>query len=107
MFIDDNLKKRVEKVEQEVDRLKSLQTEVMRISFQIANLSDKVNTKLDALDNKVDTKLDALDKSVQSVDKRLGRLEMLFYGLLVGIVTVFVGGLATVLALPGIKANFF
>jgi len=71
-------------MEQEVDRLKSLQTEVMRISFQIANLSDKL-----------DTRLDAVDKSVQSVDKRL---EMLFYGLLVGIITVFVGGLVTVLA---------
>ncbi|MBV8887458.1 MAG: hypothetical protein JO235_26150 [Chroococcidiopsidaceae cyanobacterium CP_BM_RX_35] len=102
MFSDD-LKNRMEKMEQEVDRLKSLQTEVMRVSFQIANLSDKMEARF----NSVDVKLASVDNSIQSLDKRLGRLEMLFYGLLVGIVTVFVGGLATVLGLPYLKTGLF
>ncbi|MBV8883838.1 MAG: hypothetical protein JO235_07535 [Chroococcidiopsidaceae cyanobacterium CP_BM_RX_35] len=90
-------------MEQEVDRLKSLQTEVMRISFQIANLSDKMEARF----NTVDVKLASVDKSIQALDNRLGRLEMLFYGLLVGIVTIFVGGLATVLGLPYLKIKLF
>lgn len=70
-------------MEREIDSLKSLPTEVMRLSFQIANFP-----------NKMEARFDSVDKSLASLDKRFGRVEMVFYGLLAGIVTVFFGAKA-------------
>lgn len=95
MFSDD-LKIRVEKMEREVDSLKSMHVELMRLSLSITNLTEQQNVRFNAVDS-----------SLKALDNRLSRLEMVFYGLLAGLVTVFVGGILTALALPYIRANLF
>ncbi len=106
MFNDD-LRSRVDKMQSEIDALKSIQVDVMRISLSLANLSDKVDAKIDALDKKVDDKIDSLDKKLSaqmtSLDNRLGRME----GWLFGLLTILVGGIASVVVLPYIKATSF
>lgn len=94
MFSDD-LKIRVEKMEREVNSLKSMQVEIMQLSLSITNLTEQQNVRFNAVDS-----------SLKALDNRLSRLDMGFYGLLAGLVTVFVGGILAALV-PYIRANLF
>lgn len=102
MFSDD-LRHRVDKMERELDTLKSMQVDIMRLTLSVANLSDKI----DKVDKTIDDKIDSLDKKLSaqmtSLDNRLGRMEGWLFGLLI----ILVGGIVTVVVFPYIKTIYF